>query len=276
MLVDFHIHSTASDGTLPPGEIALRSRFLRAAALTDHDNTGGLAEWPGVKGIELSVEPGDGFDRFHLLGLGIDPGNASLRGLLERIQEGRDERNRRILENFRRAGIEIAPDELSAYAKGKVVARPHIAAWLADRGYVRTRAEAFAVYLEKSSPPATRCYETRYRPPQAEAFAAIHAAGGLCIMAHPKFWRDAWKNSAPDFERAGRELAALKECGLDGIEAFYSANTPQENAKFAGIAERLGYLASAGSDFHGANKPGIELGIDVPERLIAPLLERLG
>ena len=76
MRVDFHVHSTASDGTFTPSELAERSRGFAAIALTDHDNTDGLGEWAGIPGIELSIEPGAGFDKFHLLGLGIDPANA--------------------------------------------------------------------------------------------------------------------------------------------------------------------------------------------------------
>ena len=94
-------------------------------------------------------------------------------------------------------------------------------------------------------------------------------------MAHPKYWRSGWKTSGCDFVAAERELAALKERGLDGVETLYQANTGEENVEFVRIAERLGYLKSAGSDFHGANKPTIPLGMEVSESYIGPLLERL-
>ena len=112
-------------------------------------------------------------------------------------------------------------------------------------------------------------------PSREAAFAAIHAAGGLCIMAHPKFWRRRWKNAEPEYGDAERELAALREMGLDGIEAHYQANTPAEDAAFTDIAARVGLLVTAGSDFHGKNKPTISLGMEVEEGFIAPFLERL-
>ena len=276
MIVDFHVHSTASDGTFSPAELAEKAERggFAAIALTDHDNCDGVAEWKGVKGIELSIEPGAGFDKFHLLGLGIDPENAELKVFLRRILDGRNARNDRILANFRRLGMEMGAEILS-YAHGEVLARPHFARWLTDRGYAKDVKDAFAKYLLPESPAATRCYEDRYHPSQEEAFAVIHGAGGLCVMAHPKYWRRDWKDVGCDFAAAERELAALKEKGLDGVEALYQANTNEENVAFTRLATKLGYLKSAGSDFHGANKPTIPLGMDVSDSFIAPLLERL-
>ena len=286
MIVDFHVHSTASDGTCSPTELAERSRGFTAVALTDHDNCDGVAEWPGIAGIELSVEPGAGFDKFHLLGLGIDPRNEGLRIFLKRILEGRNDRNARILANFRRFGIEmestspcnsetLKPCNIFSYAHGEVLARPHFARWLVDHGHAADKKEAFAKYLLPDSPVATRCYEERWHPPQEEAFHVIHEAGGICVMAHPKYWCTDWKTTGPDYAAAERELAALKERGLDGVEALYQANTNEENIAFTRIATKLGYLKTAGSDFHGSNKPTIPLGMEVSKEFIAPVLERL-
>ena len=273
MLVDFHVHSTASDGTFSPAELAAKARGFAAIALTDHDNCDGLAEWPGVPGIELSIEPGEGFDKFHLLGLGIDPANAKLKVFLKAVLDGRNARNARILANFRRLGIEMTGVE--AYAHGEVLARPHFARWLMDHGFVASVKEAFEKYLLPDSPVATRCYEERWHPSQEDAFRVIHAVGGICVMAHPKYWRRDWKDVGCDFRAAERELAALKERGLDGVEALYQANTVEENIEFTRMATRLGYLKTAGSDFHGTNKPTISLGMEVSEEFIAPVLERL-
>ena len=281
MKVDFHFHSTASDGTYAPAELAERGGGFAALALTDHDNCDGVAEFLSapvsgparrIAGIELSIDPGAGFDRFHLLGLGVDPADAGLGAFLRRVLDGRNARNARILANFRRLGIEM--DGIGTYAHGEVLARPHFARWLVDRGLAADVRDAFAKYLLPDSPPATRCYETRYRPSQEEAFAVIHA-GGICVMAHPKFWRRSWRETGCDFAAAGRELARLKEAGLDGLEALYQANTAEENVGFTRLCTSLGLLKSAGSDFHGANKPDIPLGMDVTERFVAPLLERL-
>lgn len=286
MKVDFHCHSTASDGTFDPHEIASAATAAgyRALALTDHDNMDGAEELLAaasspatalLAGVELSVFPGDGFDKFHLLGIGVDPANAALRDFLRRILDGRNARNERIIGNFRRLGFDMA-NTIGEYAHGEVLARPHFARWLMDRGHVASVKEGFDRYLLPDSPPETRCYEERWHPPQEDAFAAIHGAGGLCVMAHPRYWRRTWKETGPDYADAERELARLKEAGLDGLECLYQANTVDENIAFTRIADRLGLLKSAGSDFHGANKPTIPLGMEVESSFIGPLLEALG
>lgn len=283
--VDFHVHSTASDGTESPGDIVrtAAARGFAALALTDHDNVDGIAEFVSegrrlglrvVPGIELSVDPGLGFDRFHLLGLGVDPADAALKAFLARVLEGRNERNKRIVSNFARLGIRLG-DDIGGYAHGDVLARPHFANWLVDHGLASSPAEAFARYLLPDSPIETRCYERRYRPSPEEAFAVVHGAGGLCVMAHPRCWRREWACGGCDFDVAAEGLAALKERGLDGVEALYQANLPEENVEFTRIAARLGLMATAGSDFHGRNKPSIALGMEVSDGFADALLERL-
>ncbi|MCR5751672.1 MAG: PHP domain-containing protein [Kiritimatiellae bacterium] len=285
MLVDLHVHSTASDGTFPPIDIlrTARGRHFSAIALTDHDNCDGIDEFMGgdgdcpplrIPGIELSIEPGDGFDRFHLLGLGVDHENAALKRFLANILEGRNARNAKIIDNFRRKGIEMG-DEINSYAHGDVLARPHFARWLVDHRHASSVSDAFERYLLSDSPAETRCYEERYHPSQEEAFSAVHGAGGICVMAHPRYWRTEWKKTGPDYAAAERELAVLKEKGLDGLESVYQANSSEENLGFTLIACRLGLLKTAGSDFHGSNKPDISLGMEVDESFVSPTLERL-
>ena len=285
MTVDFHVHSTASDGTCSPSELAEKAKGFAAIALTDHDNCDGLEAFGRfgrfgkfgicwrISGIELSIEPGEGFDKFHLLGFGIDPANEGLKSFLKRILDGRNDRNARIIANFRELGIEMV--NVEAYAHGEVLARPHFARWLVDHGHAADLRDAFAKYLLPDSPSATRCYEERWHPSQEDAFRVIHDAGGICVMAHPKYWRNDWKTAGCDFAAAERELAALKERGLDGVESLYQANTNEENVAFTRIATKLGYLKTAGSDFHGLNKPAIPLGMEVSEEFIVPVLERL-
>ena len=286
MLVDFHVHSTASDGTVAPGELAKTADAAgyAAMALTDHDNCDGVSDFlsasvPGgmrrVAGIELSIDPGAGFDKFHLLGLGIDFRDAGLKTLLAKVLEGRNARNRRIIGNFAKIGIEIPAGEIARYAHGEVLARPHFARWLVDHGYSADVKEAFDRYLASDSPEDTRCYEKRWRPSQEEAFDAVHGAGGLCVMAHPRYWCDVWKSAGCDFAAAGREFRRLREKGLDAVEAVYQANTVEENIVFSRLADEAGLLKSAGSDFHGATKKNVTMGMDVQESFIAPLLEAL-
>ncbi len=274
-MIDLHVHSTASDGTLRPAEIARMGADCLALALTDHDTLAGAAEFLAepdcrairLAGVELSVASDPGYGHFHLLGLGVDPAGPVLRALLEKAARGRDCRNPAIVAKLRALGVDVTMDDVAAESTGGMVARPHIARALVRKGFAASVQDAFRRYLAADAP----AYVPRWRPPPADAFAAVHAAGGVAVMAHPRLW-----TSDPATLRSG--LAKLKDEGLDGLEVFYSANTVDETRMHIAAARDLGLAMTAGSDFHGDNKPGVRFGMDVPDEkaFIAPLLERLG
>lgn len=290
-MIDLHVHSTASDGTDTPSKLAETGRSLSVMALTDHDNCDGVKEFAEacaacgagrlndissvassvrLAGVEFSVDPGCGYGKFHLLGLGIDTGSQRLADFCKRILDGRNARNEKILARFSEIGIKIPVEELAHHAHGEVLARPHFAAWLAEHGYAENRSEAFERYLVPSSPPETNCYITRYRPDPAEAFEVIHSAGGVAVMAHPRYW-----TKDPQSLREG--LEKLKAVGLDGIEAVYQANEIEETIDHLRAAKEIGLCVTAGSDYHGLNKPSIALGMDVGDerRFLEPFFECL-
>jgi predicted metal-dependent phosphoesterase TrpH len=277
-MIDLHVHSTASDGTFSPGELAELGKDFSVMAITDHDNCDGVEEFLSatgygklrLAGIELSVEPGTEYDKFHLLGLGIDPADEGLKKFLHRILEGRNARNEKIIARFADIGIDIPKDEIATYAHGEVLARPHFANWLVDHGYSSDTRTAFRTYLTPSSPTETCCYVTRYHPDPREAFDVIHAAGGVAVMAHPKYWT---KDS--NLLRLG--LQKLKDQGLDGVEAVYQANEPDETIDHLRAAKEIGLCLTAGSDFHGANKATIPLGMEVDDEraFLEPFFQRL-
>ena len=279
-MIDLHVHSTASDGTCTPEELAEKGRPFTVMALTDHDNTDGCARFlaacgrdkrdppVGVRlpGIELSVDPGAGYGQFHMLGLGIDFDNADLSGFLARIRAGREERNVKMLDRLTALGMPVTMDEVRRYAGGEVVARPHIARVLIEKGFATNVKDAFERYLG----PKAVAYVSRYRPLQEEAIEVIHAAHGAAVMAHPRFWSSDAKMLAEGFVR-------LRDVGLDGVEAVYQANLPLETPLHLRLAREAGLAVTAGSDFHGANKSAITLGMDVgdEETFLAPLFTAL-
>lgn len=271
-MIDLHCHSTCSDGTLTPEELAEEGRDFAVFALTDHDTLDGAVRFlkategqKGVRlaGVELSIDPGEGYAKFHLLALGIDPSSPTLNAFLDEIRTGRDERNVKILARLQELGLPVTVEELNKYVNGKILARPHFARVLMDHGVVTSVREAFERYLGDGKP----AYVPRYKPSQAAAIDAVHAAGGVAVMAHPRYW-----TQDPVALRTG--LKRLKDLGLDGIEAVYEANLPDETIDHLRAARELDLVVTAGSDFHGANKPTIRLGMTLEheDTFIAPFL----
>lgn len=257
-MLDLHTHSTASDGSLSPAELAAKAAAsgLSAFALTDHDTVAGLPEAakaatglglrfvPGIE-IEIAFEPGE----FHLLGLDIrvdDPGMLKLAG---RLAGARDDRNRRMVELLNADGIEVDYAELEAMAGGASIGRPHIADYLVKKKVVRTKQAAFDRYLAKGRPYYLRkaCIEL------GEALEIVHAAGGLAFVAHPLSLFASWK-------RLGVLFAEWREAGLDGIEAWHPIARVRDCERLAALARESGFRVSAGSDYHGSAHPERRLG----------------
>jgi len=267
-MVDLHSHSTASDGRLTPTELVAlaASRRLSALALTDHDTVAGLTEAAQacathgirfVPGIELEVEAEAG--EFHLLGLGLTQWNTGwVEGLVE-LQALRDQRNRKIFEKMREAGIQGDFDEVRALASGGQVGRPHFARFLVNRGKVNTVQDAFVHFLGRGQ----LFYEKKAALPLDRALALVHGGGGLAVVAHPF----SLQLNLADLET---KLGEWKELGLDGIEAWHPGAEPRQCRRLEGLAARWGLRVSAGSDFHGDNRPGRQLGLTSGGRPIDP------
>ena len=261
--IDLHTHTTASDGSLTPTELVERAAKigLTALAITDHDTVAGLAEGLAaasrlgialLTGVELTVE--DSIGRFHLLGYGFDHHNPTLENALIERRERRVERNRKIMQKAADLNLPITWDDVLAHVGdgGEVVARPHIAAALIDKGVVGSIQEAFDKYLTSGRP----LYAPKDALSPTEAARLLHETGGVAVMAHPVVSR--WSDPQALRER----LRPLRdEAGLDGLEAFYSLNSPEQTDSYLRIAEELGLIVTGGSDFHGAPKPLIPLGV---------------
>jgi hypothetical protein len=252
--IDLHCHSTASDGTLTPAELvtAGAEAGLDVLAITDHDTTGGWkaaaqARPQGltlVRGAELScrwygVEPAI---PLHLLAYLFDPDEPALAADLARLRTDREQRAEKIVELLRADGVDITWPEVSGYAAGGSVGRPHIAQALIRAGLVRTTNEAFA------SP----WLGARYFVPKAdldvfEAVRAVRAAGGVAVFAHPN--ATIRGRVVPD-----KLIVDLAAAGLFGLEADHEDHSPDQRVHVRALAEELGLVVTGSSDFHGTHK----------------------
>ena len=283
--VDLHTHSVASDGSLPPEEIVrlAEAKRLAAVALTDHDTVAGLgparkaaSEFPSlqfVAGVEISARFPTG--TMHIMGLGIDESSPELRETLERLRAARNQRNPKLVARLQRLKLEITMDDVLAVAKdvrggrgGQIVGRMHIAETLRRKGYVKSAKEAFAKYIGLGCP----AYVDKERLSPRQAIAAIRAAGGVAILAHPVHLN--CRNRA-ELERVMRELIAA---GLEGIEVYHTDHTVDQTRLYLELACRYHLLVTGGSDFHGAAKPEAMLGrprVPMASLVASGLAERL-
>nr|MCR5656366.1 PHP domain-containing protein [Butyrivibrio sp.] len=258
--IDLHTHSTASDGTLTPSELIDHAAKvgLSAIAVTDHDTVSGLQEAidHGKKAHpELEVVPGIEYSAVrndkdvHIVGLYIDYTNPVYQQELDVFMQSRITRNIRMCEKLSAAGMPITYEELTEAYPGIVITRAHISRMLHAKGYVKSIKEAFDRYIGNRCP----YYIPRAGLSPETAIAHILKYGGVPILAHPVLYglgKDALDNL----------VKSLKDVGLVGIEALYGTYTNQDERDIKRLAEKYDLLISGGSDFHGANKPDIELG----------------
>jgi len=263
-LIDLHIHSTASDGSLTPYEILglARDTGVRAISLTDHDTIDGihaildhLPAFPVdfIAGVELSCAPPKGFDSIgsvHLLGYGFSLYDRQLNRVLAEAKTARKQRNPKIIQQLRELGLEITMEELTRHFNTRQIGRPHIAEMMVKKELVTSFDDAFDRFLGHGAP----AYVEKYKMPCESAIQTILNAGGVPVLAHPGLL------SFPSSRDLERFLDTLAGYGLQGIEVFYTGHDACKTAYFKTLAKKKKLLITGGSDFHGSFNQGVSLG----------------
>lgn len=276
-MIDLHVHSTCSDGTCTPTQlvdIAIHAN-LTAIALTDHDTVMGIDEiLRAAKGTSLQVIPGieisaqdekNNEEEIHILGYQIDWRSPELLDRLRSAHDLRIERNVRLIQKMNQDGFDIDMEQIERRFPDTVITRMHVARFLTEKEYVKSTAEAFDRYLS----PNRRYYVAKREMPYERAIQTILQANGIPVLAHPNLYRRNEQQQEQLFIR-------LKEMGLKGVEAIYSMNSPEEEALTRRLAKKYDLFITGGSDFHGTNKPYIQMGIgrgnlNVPDELLKNL-----
>ena len=275
-LVDLHTHSTASDGTESPAELVTRAHSLGlgALALTDHDTLDGLVEAEQaareagigfIRGCEISTRS-DGREH-HILGLWVPRKADALEAWLGEVRRRRNARNAEMVARLRALGFAITLEEVRSRAAGSV-GRPHMAAVLVEKGYAPDVGAAFRDFLGAGG----KAYVPKHVPPPEEAVRILTEAGATAVLAHPFLGA----HSADAVEAVARRLAAS---GLDAIEVWHTSHSEADTRQCVELARKLGLGLSGGSDYHGANKPGILPGtgygdLRVPMEVLEALRQR--
>lgn len=269
--VDLHVHSNKSDGSFTPKELVdyALGNGLCAFALTDHDTTDGLDEAISyakdkpievVPGIEFSTEY-EGRD-IHVLGLYIRYKDPAFNEKIQNFVDSRIKRNEKMCKNLQEAGIDISYEKLLKTYPDAVITRAHYAAYLTNNGYVSSRADAFAQYVGDHC----KYFVPREKVTPSQAVELILQAKGVPILAHPPLYH-------MGKEKLDTLVSTLKNAGLAGIEAIYSTYNNQDTRDMMDLAKKYDLLISGGSDFHGANKPGLDMAVGygklfVPEEVL--------
>ncbi len=282
MRIDLHSHTTESDGTSTPAELVAQAvgASLSALAVTDHDTLAGyfaaapVASQAGLElicGIELStrLEPLQGRAKSaHLLGYFVNQSpSPEFREWLNVQQQNRHTRNVALIEKLNALGMQITLDEVQAEGY-PLTGRPHFARVLVRKGYAANARDAFDRYLADDA----RAAVDREQVPLLEGVRILREAGAAPVMAHP-----VRLPQAADSDALAALLVDAREHGLVGIECYHSEHGPEDTARFLSLASQLNLKVTGGSDFHGANKPDIELGsgrdgnINVPYELLTVL-----
>lgn len=257
-LVDLHVHSTASDGTFTPAEVVAyaASKQLTAIALTDHDTIDGIDEaLTAARSYPIEVIPGIELScvyqevEIHILGLYLDRSQPSFLEELETIRKIRDERNFEMIRRFNDNGILISYEELRNGHTETVITRAHFAKVLYEKGYAASMDQAFKQYLQYGGPYCMR--KEKISPKKAMDILALGHA--FPILAHPMQYK-------LGYEKTEELILLLKAMGLKGVEAYHSSNNQYESGRLKDICTKHQLRPAGGSDFHGSNKPDIDLG----------------
>jgi predicted metal-dependent phosphoesterase TrpH len=271
MKVDFHVHTSVSDGRFAPESVlalALRAS-IRILAVTDHDAIEGfdraalrLAESAPTKPLRLvaGVEFSTVFEKkeVHLLGYFPRGVPQALRDFLARAERARAARIEEGVRNLNRAGVPVTIEEVARQCPGRSIGRAHLARALVCSGRASSVMDAFRRFLSIERglvPPSPNAAE--------EVARLIRDLGGIGVIAHPPI---------DGIERIAR---ALVPHGLEGLEVYGKRRRGADPLYLEALAADLGLICTAGSDWHGTGKaPELE-GVSVALERIAPFLKRL-
>ena len=247
MFADLHMHTTFSDGTFSPEEMAQAAQRhqLACVALTDHDTMAGCARMGAecarlgiefVQATELTCEVDD--VEVHLLGYFINPSNPRFLSSLVEFQKARQNRIHEMAACLQRKGVPLQAAAVFAIAQCESPGRPHVARALVQAGLCKTMDEAFERYLKKHRP----AWVPKFKISADQAIELIHHAGGVAVIAHPAL------NKSDDI------IPVLVEAGVDGIECFHTRHSTAASQHYLMMAEQYDLAISGGSDCHGMNK----------------------
>ena len=271
--VDFHTHTSASDGILSPAQVIDRAKTndLKYLAITDHDTLSGLNEGileslkkdiKLIPGIELSTQYNN--ESVHILGFfkGNNYKDKVLATELSKIKNHRITRAQEIVSKLKSEFNIVLDFDSILKSTPDTIARPHIARAIIDAGYNYTFEEIFDKFIGKGC----KAYVPTLKLSTEDGISLLKKYNALVFLAHPKLI-----SNTPISEFLNMEF--------DGIEAIYYQNTIDETKSFIKLANENNMLISCGSDFHGNIETDLRHGdvgsVEMPKEYLTKLLDAL-
>lgn len=288
-MIDLHIHTTYSDGADSLIEVLEKTEKLglKYISITDHDNCKAYKELENldikkyytgtiIPGIEIKCS----YNRrlIEILGYKIDT---------NKMQEWADEyykdKTKAILqkkyfnilcEKSKEIGLKISEESKSNFDSEKEWASVHIYNEL-------VKYEENKKILPEGTLDSFNNFSKKYcgdvnsklyidksadYPSLQEAIDVVKKCNGLVFLPHLFIYK--WANNKKEFIDE-----ILKNYDIDGIECMHSEFDDEQIEYLLKLTKERNYFRSGGSDYHGKNKVGINLGVGkgnlrIPEEFV--------
>lgn len=262
-IIDLHTHSFISDGACSPKEVieAAYENNVKAIALTDHDSIAGIKEIREISksynieilnGIEFSTLYKDG-RILHILGLGIDIKNKDFLKSYCQMKKIRESEVPNILKHILvHHDLNININTLKERAVDEYLSRYDIHRYIIENKICTDGQVIWDKYLDPIPYKKGELLEAE------EVLKIIKQAGGLSFLAHynKKIGLDGFNKSETE-----EHIKHLISLGLDGLERYYPSFKNEDHVFLDYLINKYNLVASGGTDFHGANRNGIDVGI---------------
>ena len=271
-MYDLHIHSNCSDGSDDWRTILQKaeSAGLKCISITDHDNCNVYSQIESpeiyfsgkiITGIEMSAY----FEGLsvELLGYGFNVTKMQecLKGLYLPFEEINQEELKRLYERCLLLGMEFGHGTIEKYDKdryfyGTIYLHYEMRKFEKNRKLVpdiESWEHENIFFRRHTSNPNSLFYidESDLIPSPERVIDIIHTTGGKAFIPHVYQYEE---NSDMVLNRL------VEACDIDGIECYYPSYSQAQTEYLLNFCQKRNLLVSGGSDYHGTNRPEIELG----------------
>lgn len=269
--IDLHVHSNISDGTYTPKEILelAAKKKIKVVALTDHDSIDGIIEAESaarnfnvelLKGIEITASYKDG-RRLHILGLGLDINNEAFLKTYKRTKEAKHNSVAMLLSHLNKQGVSIDIDMLKVNSKSEYLDRYDIHRYFMKNAICNDAQEVWDKFLDPIP------FGDQELLSVEEAIRIIKEAGGLSFLAH---YNKEVGLKGYTGEQLEMHIEYLISIGLDGIERYYPSFRQTDIDEIDYLIKKYNLIPCGGTDFHGKNRPDIDLGSGINDNMHIP------